>query len=106
MQNKTLRAVLACALVPGCVASDDDFGTETSDINAGTTIPANNSGMVLITSAAGGCSGTLVTNDWILTARHCFTQTQVNGPWNVSLTMGSQALWAPRSSSIRTQTSR
>lgn len=93
----------AC-LATGCLDTsgiDDDnpeVASESSDIINGTVIPTANSGMVLIvgpkdpeTKKARACSGTLLTNAWILTAKHCFIASDVANPNSVSLRMDPQA---------------
>lgn len=62
-----------------------DFGEETSGIINGTAVPADNSGMVRLIHDSTMCSGTLLTNDWVLTANHC------DNAVGDTVTMGAQS---------------
>src|SRR6185436_945646 len=77
--RRTLPLSLA-ALAASCAPADPDAGDEASahSVLNGTPVTPESSGHVftLSTTAAGrfigGCSGELVRNKWVLTARHCY----------------------------------
>ena len=64
-------------------------GTPTPQIIQGDVISAEGSGSVLISSKGLTCSGTLLTNNWAITAAHC--QLDIDTPSNVGVSMGSQS---------------
>ena len=56
-------------------------------ILGGTLIDPEESGFVEV---LGGCSGTLLTNEWVFSAIHCFQSTEKKNPAMIEVTMGSQ----------------
>ena len=68
----------ACA---GEVGVEEKLGADEQEIIGGTPVDPEGTGWIMVN---GGCSGTLLRNDWILTAKHCST---VVGS---SMVMGSQ----------------
>ena len=88
-------------LVLGTVASacggnapedfDENTGTVEQEIVNGYTTPnPTYSGIVEVVTPAGGCSGVLMKNLAIMTAKHCVAA-YVNSPGSVSVLMGAQA---------------
>jgi Trypsin/FG-GAP-like repeat len=69
-----MRTIITLALLTGCQPPDATGQDEEAILN-GTTVPEQNSGWVKMTVPwgidQGTCTGTLITNDWLITARHC-----------------------------------
>jgi len=74
---KTLKlgfaALAMSAASVGCAGSvDEDLGESQAAIYNGTTVTQTGTGNVLLnTKGASYCSGVLLTNNWVLTAKHC-----------------------------------
>src|SRR5262245_40110757 len=83
-------SLLTVAVGCGTDPSDDELAEDMSPIINGTPRTADGSGMVMLTTPAGLCSGTLITNDWVMTAAHC--ETAVGS----TIAMGSQSRTALR----------
>lgn len=73
----------------------EHLGRGSQEIINGTTVPAPDSGMVLV-YGTGGCSGTLLTNEWILTAAHCLSAGNLSNPGSITLVYGAQQKTADR----------
>lgn len=99
-----LCALPLAALLAACGAADsgespeaaaegdtagEHLGRGREEIINGTTIPAPDSGMVVV-YGTGGCTGTLLTNDWILTAAHCLSSGNLGSPSTITVVYGSQ----------------
>jgi hypothetical protein len=87
-----VAAALVALLFSACLELGDEgelqLGETESEIVSGDVIPAAGSGMVIVRSSLGSCSGTLMTNRTVLTAGHCFAAGEM--PSTVNLMMGSQ----------------
>lgn len=80
----TWVAVMVGACEPMPEAGEGDVDLVAGEINNGTPINPENSGQVEVLTGSGRCSGTLLANSWVLTAKHCGAAT------GNTLNMGSQ----------------
>jgi hypothetical protein len=79
---KNTNLIIASLGLAACAMDDgDELSVDRDEIINGTVISAENSGFAIVN---GGCSGTLITNTWVLTAKHCGTAV------GSSVVMGSQ----------------
>jgi hypothetical protein len=86
--------LLVSLLLPACSAevgtADGSIASSQDPIINGTPLEENNSGIVYLSN---GCSGTLITNTKVLTAKHC-VEAYVGNPSGLFITMGSQSTLA------------
>lgn len=80
----------AFALMVGCgspdrIQSPEEGGAAEQSIINGQPVYNDTLGVVEVDSGCGGCSGTLLMNDWVLTASHCLNCTN---PGNITVTHG------------------
>jgi hypothetical protein len=64
-------------------------GPASPQVISGDVITADGSGMVFVSTPQYLCSGTLLTNEWVITAQHCAVD--IANPGNNTLTMGKQS---------------
>lgn len=82
-------SLLALAACGGDGSLDEIVGSQSAAIIDGTPIKAEDSGFVALFSRSGWCSGTLLTNSWVLSSGHCVTADRLT-PTRVTVVMGSQ----------------
>jgi len=82
-----LPLLLAACTAPTEAGPDEVDNTANADdsIIGGTAISAEGTGYVNLS----GCSGTMITNQWVITAKHCFAADKV--PSEINATMGTQS---------------
>jgi len=94
LPTRFVARIMACATVFVGVLTATAIGqakgsqTVSPQIVKGDPISAEGTGAVMIQSKGRGCSGTLLTNQWAITAQHC--QLDTVAPSNISISMGSQ----------------
>jgi hypothetical protein len=87
-----LASLFGALWVTGCDLGDEEVEEEVSEtkdeIINGSPIAAEESGVPMVGDR---CSSTLVTNDWAISAAHCFSAAERNNPSLLSIVMGSQS---------------
>ena len=76
-----LAGAAACLGLVAGEATADRIGTTRQAITAGNPVDTDTQQRLGLVTVNGGCSGTLLRQYWILTARHCVTSTAtIDGP--------------------------
>jgi hypothetical protein len=90
MKTRMIGAAIAAVLAPACVSDEEMLSEEESEVVGGDIVSAEGSGDVRLRMIVGNriCSGTLVTNRTVLTARQCIAG---EFPGSIEVVMGSQA---------------
>ncbi len=84
-----MRIAIIAGLVLAACGADDAIDSESSEILGGTLVAPEGSGFVFLQAPSLDlCSGTLVTAEWILTAKHCFEPSDLENIGGITAQMG------------------
>lgn len=86
---RPLCASLAMLATTCAVAPEDDLGSAAEPVVNGTPASPTTMGVARVQTPTQACSGTMLTNSWVLSARSCFTAEDVRNPAQVSVSLGS-----------------
>jgi hypothetical protein len=90
--SRLVRHIVCTSLAlvaPACVGLPEDDASTGQPILNGAPGSATTTGVVLVQRPGGLCSATLLTNNWAVSAAHCFTAAEVSDPSRVTVSLGA-----------------